>query len=231
MISNEDRAKIVERIRAENEIRKELAESEDGKKNRCSWLESKFSLLIIGAILTGVLIPTFQATQETIKWSRQNRYDNLKYRLDSARVAMKELTITHAFVAEAFERVKIVGLDDSGNSSAIKQYMTQTVEMDNRRFRQNALFVGALGLIDEKDRDVIQDSFNEYLSSVQQLLFVCEAIAEKKLIYKTSRDKDEENLQKAQASLSKGADKLYEQTLLMLKNYLHRLEVQSEKYF
>lgn len=232
MISDEDRAKIVERIKAENEIRKELAESEGGKKNRCSWLESKFSLLIIGAILTGVLIPTFQATQETIKWSRQNRYDNLKYRLDSARSAMKELTITHAFVAEAFERVKTVSADDSGNSDAIKKYKAQTVEMHNRRFRQNATFVGALGLIEEKDRDVIQDSFNEYLSSVQQLLSVCEAIAETRMRYRTGRNADDEaKLQKAQDSLSKDADKRYEQTLGMLKNYLHRLEVQSEKYF
>lgn len=229
MIADEDRAKIVERIRAENEIRKELAESEDGKKNRCSWLESKFSLLIIGAILTGVLIPTFQATQETIKWSRQNRYDNLKYRLDSARAAMKELTITHAFVAEAFERLKTV---DSGNSDALKKYKAQTVEMHNRRFRQNATFVGMLGLIEEKDRDVIQESFNEYLSSVQQLFSVFEAIAETRMRYRTGINaNDEAKLQKAQDSLSKDVDKRYEQTLGMLKNYLHRLEVQSEKYF
>lgn len=232
MISDKDRAKIVERIRAENEIRKELAESEeDGKKNRWAWVESKLSILIIGAILTGVLIPTFQVTQETIKWTRQNRYDNLKYRIDSARSAMKELTITHAFVAEAFERVKIVSADDSGSKDR-EEYKSQIVEMHNRRFQQNAKFVGALGLIEENDREVIQQSFNEYLSSVQQLVSVFEAIAETKMKYRTdSNANNEVKFQKAQDSLSKDVDKYYEQTLGMLKNYLHRLEVQSEKYF
>jgi hypothetical protein len=232
VIPEVERTKIVERLRAENEIRKELSESEGVNKSRWSWIESKLGLLIIGAVLTGVLIPTFQATQETFKWYRQNKYDNLKYRLDSARLAMKELTITHAFVAEAFERTKTVSVDDSKNGDSMKKYKAQTTEMNNRRFRQNAAFVGALGLIEEKDRDVVQELFNQYLSSVQQLLFVCESIAEIRMRYQSgSKAGDEGKLQKAQESLSKDTDMRYEQTLGMLKNYLHRLEVQSEKYF
>jgi hypothetical protein len=233
MISDEDRVKIAERIRAENEIRKELAESEaDKKASRWSWIENKLSLMVIGAILTGILVPTFQATQESIKWARQNQYDNLKYRIEAARSAMKELTITHAFVAEAFERLRVLGAYGSKKGADREKYEPPIVEMHNRRFQQNARFVGALGLIDEKDREVIQICFNDYLSAVQQLVAIFEAIADEKLrAGDGSNAKEVDRLQKAQGSLSQDVDKQYERTLKMLNAYLHRLEVQSEKYY
>jgi hypothetical protein len=233
MISDEDRVKIVERIRAENEIRRELADCDaDGKKSRWFWIESKLGLLVIGALLTGVLVPTFQATQETIKWARQNRYDNLKYRIEAARSAMKELTITHAYVAEACERVKVFTVYKSEDDKNKEEYKSQFLEMHNRRFQQNARFVGTLGLIDEKDREVIQNLFNDYLSSVQQLVTTLEMIAGAQIRSRKDADSNNiEKLKKAEGSLSKDVDTFYERTLKMLTMYLHRLEVQSENYF
>lgn len=228
MITDEDRALILERLRAETSIRKQLAQEEpDDPPRRSSWVESKLGLLVIGALLTGVLIPLFQATQETLKWTRQNRYDNLKYRLDSVRSAMKELTLTHAFVAEAFERARLVRMDAPVSAQALKQYRLQILDMHNRRFQQNARFVGSLDLLDDTDREGIQLTFNEYVSAVQQFNNVTEELVS----LSSANDKKALTLQNAQVSLSKDVSVNYERTLSMLTMNLHRLEVKSEHFF
>lgn len=221
-MSDDDRERIVDRLRLESEVRKQLESEAVGiKKDRWAWMESKLGLLLIGAVLTGILIPLFQATQETIRWTRQNRYDNLKYRLESTRSAMRELTLTHTFVAEAYERTKAVVGKSSTTKEKQANYESQVLEMQNRRFQQNAKFIGTLALLDETAREPIRLAFNDYLSSVQQYMQVLEAPRS------VTGDRREEAL----VSLAKDVDANYEQTLEMLKNYLRELEVQSEKYY
>src|ERR1051325_11030873 len=74
--------------------------------SKSRWYESKIGLLLIGSVLSGILVPIFQYTQETIKWKRQNRYENVKYRLGMMRDGMKEFVYVHAFNAEAYERIR-----------------------------------------------------------------------------------------------------------------------------
>lgn len=233
MITDDDRERIIERIRVESEVRKQLANDEAATKpSRWAWVESKLGLLIIGVVLTGVLIPLFQATQETIRWSRQNRYDNLKYRVESARSATKELTVTHAFVAEAFERARVVSGESPIREEARQNYKGQVLEMQNRRFQQNAKFVGTLELLDETTRESITKAFNVYLSSVQQFMQVLEIIAQPNAtVNGAPDDQSGRKREVALTSLAKDVDENYERILAMLKMYLHGLEVQSEKYF
>ena len=179
-----------------------------------------------------MLIPIFQTTQETIKWTRQNRYDILKYRLESARSAMKELALTHAFMAEAFERKRAFQSDKLLTEKAREDYRTQGVEMQNRRFQQNARFVGVLGLLDGSDRDAARLAFNTYLSSAQQLIYVVDVLALARASFNPELDKKEEDKrQAALRSLTNDVDAHYERVLGVLKAYLNRLEEQGEKYY
>ena len=55
---------ILTKLAIEREVREQLArqQSEQGappKKSRWAWLESKLALLVIGAIVSGVLVPVF----------------------------------------------------------------------------------------------------------------------------------------------------------------------------
>src|SRR6185295_1522004 len=102
MLTDEEKNKIIERVQFEAQIRKDIqaASRDDDKPTKARWLDSKMALLLIGSVLSGVLVPLFQYTQETIKWKRQNRYENVKYRLGMMRDGMKEFVFVHAFNAE-----------------------------------------------------------------------------------------------------------------------------------
>ena len=233
MITDEDRDRIVERIRLESEVREELAKTEAKvEPSRWAWVESKLGLLVIGAVITGVLIPFFQTTQETIKWTRQNRYDVLKYRLDSARSSMKELTLTHAFVAEAFERARAFQRGARDIEKLRAEYRVQSLEMQNRRFQQNARFVGAIGLLNEAERDAIRRAFNIYLSTVQQLMNVLDLIVSARFSSdKNTNNKKKDNLRDSIQSLTEDTNTNYEKILRLMKDYLRRLEKDGEKYY
>ena len=66
MISEEEKNHIIEKVKFENEIKKEL--SPPRKIKKWPWLENKLFLLMIGAIITGILVPFFQSTQKKIDW-------------------------------------------------------------------------------------------------------------------------------------------------------------------
>ena len=232
MIADDERERIVERIRIESDVRKQLEKDEaTTKPSRWRWAESKLGLLIIGAALSGVLIPWFQATQESIRWTRQNRYDNLKYRLESVRSSMRELTLTHAFIAEAYERVKMIEGKSPARENELQSYKVQVLDMQYRRFQQNAKFAGALGLLDETIREPVRIAFNKYLSSVQQYMHVLELISKQKFTLNGVHDPLGEKHIVALDSLSNDVNTDYKRTLELLKSYLYVLEKQSEKYY
>ena len=97
MLSKEEKDKIIEKAKFENDIKKSL--DFEQKQRKFSWLNSKLSLLLIGAVITGVLVPWFQYTQKSIEWKRQNRYDSISYRLDMMRDCVKEFVYLQAIRA------------------------------------------------------------------------------------------------------------------------------------
>ncbi len=94
MDSEQIRDEVLARLEIEREVREQLARQQSepsvpsGTGIR-AWLDSKFGLLLIGAVISGMLVPTFQFTQEEIRWHRQNRYNNLARQLGSMRESLK----------------------------------------------------------------------------------------------------------------------------------------------
>jgi len=83
MNTEEIKNEILAKLEIEREVREQLRrqqsdQSVSTKKSPWAWLDSKFGLLLIGAVISGVFVPTFQFTQEGIKWHKQNRYDSLE---------------------------------------------------------------------------------------------------------------------------------------------------------
>jgi hypothetical protein len=77
MLTDEEKEAIAARIRTEERIRSEL-QPPPPTHSKYAWLDSKLFLLVAGFILTGILVPLLQFSQETIKWRRANRYENAK---------------------------------------------------------------------------------------------------------------------------------------------------------
>jgi len=111
MLSDEEKQQIIEKLAFEKEVRGSLQKTDNGTSppGSFAWLESKLGLLLIGALLSGVLIPTFQCTQETFKWTRQNFYDNIKFQLSIIREGLKEFILIHALTrrTKIFKRIAL----------------------------------------------------------------------------------------------------------------------------
>lgn len=235
MLSEEEKVRIVERVQFENQIRQELG---TGKKEatigkRWAWLESPLSLLIIGALLSGILIPSFQFTQESIKWTRQNRYENLNNRLNNVRDGIKELILIHAFVAEAYERSRVYLTSETPNNKVLELYRDQMLEMHNRRFIQNAKFVAYLSYFPENERQAVRESFQIYLSSVQAFMMLLDnrvGLRKNSPQSLSSGGKNTQISDKALESLMEEIDNNYERVFGIMRSYLRKLENESTSY-
>jgi hypothetical protein len=235
MISDEEKAKIVERIQFETQIRNDLAKSEkeQSKAIRWSWLESKLGILLIGALISGILVPLFQFTQEKIKWTRQNRYENMKYRLEMVRNGIKELTFIHAFVAEAYERTRPFVNNETPDAKMLKSYQSQIIEMNNRRFLENAKFVASLSYFAENERAAILEAFNEYLSSVHAFISLLDnRVGSRKRMSRATvaEATGTAGFDTALRSLMDEIGENYQYVFSIMQRYLGRLEDESIRY-
>jgi hypothetical protein len=233
-VNEYERRRIIDQLTVENEIRSALDKKKSEAGSRFwAWTNNNLALLVIGALLTGVLVPLFQTNQENIKWTRQNKYDNLKYRIDSTRAAMKELTLTHAYVAEVIATTRSRKIDDSNAEKASSEGTDKFTEIQKQRFQQNAKFVGALDLLEENEREIVRDKFNHYLSSVEQMIIILRRQSDE-IKLATSHDQEavkDSQLADALTSLMSDINANYEGTIKLLSAYLHALEEQGEKYY
>lgn len=136
MLTEEEKDRIIEKVKLENEVRKSL--NPEPRPKRFSWLNSKLSLLLIGAVMSGILVPWFQYTQKSIEWKRQNRYDSISYRLDMMRDCVKEFVYLQAIRAEGFERVQPYIVKTFLDKSDYESFKKQFIALQNRHFGQNA---------------------------------------------------------------------------------------------
>lgn len=228
MISDEEKARIISQVRFENLIRKELEKEkkEEATPSRWSWLQSKLGLLLIGALISGFLVPLFQYTYETIKWTRQNRYDNLKYRLEMLRNGIKEMTLVQSFVAEAYERTRPLLKSKTLDPETVEVYRSKMMEMQNRRFLQNAKFVSYLSYFSDKEQKKINYLFDKYLDSVQTFMTLLDRrIVSGDEIPKysnTNGDKIDSQIKKINED--------YEEVMRIMQSYLKELENESERF-
>lgn len=136
MLTEEQKDRIVEKVKFENEVRKSL--NPEPRTKRFSWLNSKLALLLIGAVMSGILVPWFQYTQKSIEWKRQNRYDSISYRLDMMRDCVKEFVYLQAIRAEGFERVQPHIVKTVLDKSDYESFKEQFIALQNKHFAQNA---------------------------------------------------------------------------------------------
>ena len=229
MLSEENKKEIRQRLEIENMIRMELAEeTANSPKSFWAFFESKLGILIIASLLSGILIPLFQFTQESIKWSRQNRYDNLQYRLKMVRNSMNEMTLVHAFNAEAYERSHLLLFGTTTDSKALSGYKKGMEQMNHRRFRQNATFVSTLIHFPDEKRKQIKNAFQLYLSSSQAFINLLQETALSKEAPHV--DNWERTVNTSLASLQKTLNRYYLEIIDHISQQLGVLENESERY-
>ena len=136
MISDEEKKRIIEKIKFEQEIKESLIEQP--KSSRYAWLNSKLFLLLLGSLITGILVPIFQYTQKTIEWKRENQYSNITYSMNMMRESLREFTNLQGFNSETYEILKSIINNNQISDDNYSEFTRRHTELQNRRFKQNA---------------------------------------------------------------------------------------------
>ena len=142
MLSDDEKNRIVERVQFENALRKEVIESHESKK--FAWLENKLTLLVIGALLTGVFVPTFQYTQKLWDVKRQNQFNNLTFTLNAMRDCLREFTYLTALSAEARQRAEPLFRHTKLTKAEYESFEHDYIELQKRRCDQNAKVISLM---------------------------------------------------------------------------------------
>ena len=133
MVTDDEKKNITEKVQFENEMKQQAT--------GFSWftlLNSKLALLFVGAILTGILVPSFQHFQEKREWRRRTLWAKTDFRLEKMRACLREVTYLHAYGGEAYEMVEPFLETDSFDNDDYEAFEQQFLDLQKRRFRQNA---------------------------------------------------------------------------------------------
>ncbi len=166
---------ILERLRLEREVKYQLqkeTETAPAAPKRFAWLESKLGILLIGAVVSGILIPGFQFTQETFKWMRQNRYNALTHRIDDMRASMKQLISAHALLSETYNLGMAVPEElAQRNAAKAEQYRARIRELRMQRIQQNGTFASTIFFFPAATQEGIRTAWNDYLQAADRLQY------------------------------------------------------------
>jgi len=173
MISEEEKNRILERIQLEEELRATLSKkkhSSDGSLLSTVWEKagSGLGLLLIGAVVTGVLVPIFQNRQKTLEWERQIRYENVKFNLDMRRECLKEFMLAGTFLSEAIELVQPYRDDLRIPDKEFEQLQQRINGIQSGRFKQNAKVISML--VHFSDHEMVSRLFDEYTGATTTYL-------------------------------------------------------------
>jgi hypothetical protein len=163
-LTEDERAAIVERLSIEQDLRNQLAPKSKEPSKR--WWESPLALLLFGAAISSLLVPWLQFTQKNFEWKRQNQFENTKYELNQMRNCLTEFIVLWAIVGEGYERARPLLLQSAVTAEELKAFETQFIDVQNRRFQQNAKVVSLM--IHFKDTSPLDERFQEYLSTSAQ---------------------------------------------------------------
>lgn len=230
---------VAVRLEIERQVREQLPNLEDQgaaqKRSRWAWLDSKLALLIIGAVISGVLIPRFQFTQEKINWQRQNRYNTVERQLGSIRDSLKQFIAVQGISAELYDLgLELLDMD----SASVRQVRLEEWRKDFRtlkahRVQQNSAFASTVFYFPIKSRDSIRKSWNDLLLPVQKLETLVGDLlndatggSDEKVPKKMSEN---EMAVQLDVSLSE-VNQAYEHVLTILRNQLQEVENESIKF-
>lgn len=241
MDTEEIKKDILARLQIELEVREQLArqqsESAPARKSSWAWLESKFGLLLIGAILSGVLVPTFQFTQEQIKWHRQNRYDSLERQLGSIRESLKQFIAVQALSAELYD-LGLAVLDSSSHgadSGQREQWRKDLRALKARQIEQNAAFAATMFYYSPQSQQPIRAAWNDLFRPSQQLQKIVGDLLEEDRTGNGKKDAagkapDPNALAVQLDTHLAEVNQAYDQVLSMLRQQLVEVENESSKF-
>jgi hypothetical protein len=136
-LTEQERKAISERVLFEVQLRKSLEDEPRNRRDRFkSWLESNFALLLIGSIISTLLVPYFQHQQDVLTWQRQNRYDNLKYKLGEMRSCLEDLLTLPAYSAAVSEISRPILAGRQITPEAYQRYQMSFSDLTQKRFEQ-----------------------------------------------------------------------------------------------
>jgi len=174
MNNEEIKKEILARLEIEREVREQLERQQSDKsssirKSPWAWLDSNLGLLLIGAVISGVLVPTFQFTQEQIKWQRQNRYSSIEHQLGSIRESLKQFIAVQALSAELYD-LGLAFLDTpSADRLQLQQWRKDFRALQSRRVHQNATFAATIFYFPTESQQPIRTAWNDLMQPSQKL--------------------------------------------------------------
>lgn len=234
MLSEEEKKHIIEKVQFENEIRQKL--SIPSKPKRFSWLNNRISLLLIGSVITGILVPLFQYTQKTIEWKRQNQFANINYRLGMMRDCLKEFVYLSAYIAEAYERVTPFMNKAQLTPKLYAEFEQGYIEMQNARFRQNAkvtslmIYFQDTIILKQLFRDYIKET-SDYLRDLKRFVRIQYCISNPEQCTQKNANKKELNILRSKMdSFMAILNESYSKVIAKMKEDIGRFEDENENF-
>jgi hypothetical protein len=211
----------------------EMATNNDGHQanhGRWAWLQSKLSLLILGAVSTGLVVPWLQYTQQTVTWIRENRHSYLMHHLDAAREALKEFSAVHSLVVEAQQRARLAIGSPMKDKTALAKYQSEAQDTRARLSQQVGRFVGTWSYFSEEEQKPLAAAFARYEAAVDALIVQIDERIDREF---TASAKSEGRRQTASevtatwAVVSEETTNAYREVFRLVAQHIRRLEEES----
>jgi hypothetical protein len=176
-LTEADRRAIADRVALEVRLRQEIEspKKHEPKRGVRGWLESSFVLLLLGSALTGLLVPYLQQQQESVKWRRQNQYDNFKYRLTQMRQCLQDFLNLTAYPSDVNEIAKPVVANASVDGKQFDQFSLRFRDLQEKRFHETAKVMSLFIYFPRSEE--IEAPYGLYLESVAGLMSRFQSLA------------------------------------------------------
>jgi hypothetical protein len=238
-LSESERAALFERVSLEISLRQEIEESrktidrgERSPRKLPAWLESNLMLLLIGSLISTILVPYLQNKQESVKWRRQNEYDNLKYRLNQMRASFEQFLNVSAYTSDVNEASKLVLANAKLKPEEYTEF--QKVFRDLQEKRSHEISKVASLFIYFPNPNRAQEAYNLYLETAAEFNAKVERIAAATFALSQKRGssvewKGLEDAANGLASEFPKLNELYDSVSNELRNQIREVERESEQ--
>jgi len=176
-LTDSDKASIIARLELEQAIRLSIAEKNKSPVARWSWLNSNIGLLLLGAGVTGLLVPAFQYTGKTFDSRRQDRFETLTARIQAMRDSHRDLVGASVAPSQAYELVRPFLSSITLSEADLALFRKGILEINAVRFAQNARVSASLAYFDGSARARAERSVDSYLGLQAAFFSAIERIA------------------------------------------------------
>lgn len=140
-LSEAEKSHIVAQVEFERRVREVIAKPDEKKK---SWGNSALGLLIVGSLLSGLLVPSFQYTEKAFDTRRSSHYETLTFRLTVLRQTLADLALGSSFNDQTWvqlQRPRYAGPSD--RPKAYTTFLDAVADVQAKRFEHNAKLLSA----------------------------------------------------------------------------------------